>query len=215
MKQIIKAGLFTCIILIYTNTFGQKTYLDLMINRVNTNLNYGNSQDNLKDYLKSARGFQVGLSFQAGITPHFSVLHELYFLNKGGKLTANNPETKKETTFRLNTIEMPILARFHVGKLYFNAGPSITYNISGSNKIEIEKKDILFENKIGGVKRLEAGLQVGGGIEFPIKNRRLSIDLRYNYGLTNISYDKQLYNRGFMVGVHFSKAWRRNLFQNK
>jgi hypothetical protein len=68
-------------ILMYTNTFGQKTYLDLMINRVSTNLNYGNSQDNLKDYTKSARGFQAGISFQAGITPHFSVVPELYFLN--------------------------------------------------------------------------------------------------------------------------------------
>ncbi len=68
-----------------------KTYLDLMVNVVSTNLNYGGSNSDLADYKKSANGIHAGVSFQAGITPAFSLVSELYFLKKGGKLKANNP----------------------------------------------------------------------------------------------------------------------------
>ncbi len=39
--------------------------------------------------------------------------------------------------------------------------------------------------------------------EIPIKEIRLLIDLR---GLSNISCDKEIYNRSFLVSLHFSKA---------
>jgi hypothetical protein len=116
------------------------------------------------------------------------------------------------TTIRLNTLETPLLARIHLGRLYLNAGPYIAYNISGTNKIESESKDIKFENLSDGFKRWETGVQVGSGFEFPLKNKRIAIDLRYNHGLTNISYGQEMYNRSFIVSVHFSQAWKNNPF---
>src|SRR5439155_24675052 len=103
------------------------------INAVSTNLNYGSSNSALTDYKKPVLGAQIGMSFQAGITPKFSIVPELYFMMKGGKLKANNPVTNNETTLRLYTLELPVLARFHFGKLYMNAGPSIAYNLGGTN----------------------------------------------------------------------------------
>ena len=47
-------------------------------------------------------------------------------MRKGGKLKANNPLTTSESTLHLNTLELPVLARFHFGKFYVNAGPSIS-----------------------------------------------------------------------------------------
>ena len=196
MKKVVQTGLVISMIFLSAATFGQtqkpvlkkseegkktaKTYLDLMINVVSTNLNYGGANSSLTDYKKSNNGIQAGASFQAGITPGFSVVSELYFMRKGGKLKAGNPSTSSESSLRLNTIELPVLARFHLGKFYVNAGPSIAYNISGIRKIEDVSAKFSFKNSIEGFKRFDAGVQVGGGVEFPFKQRRIALDIRYN-----------------------------------
>lgn len=187
-----------------------KTYLDLIVNVASTNLNYGVKNSALSDYKKSNNGIQVGASFQGGITSCFSLVSELYYLKKGGKLKTGNSLTGKESTLRLNTLELPVLARFHAGRFYVNAGPSIAYNVSGNKKIDGVSTDLSFNNKTEGFKRFDAGIQVGGGFEFPFKQKRIALDIRYNYGLTAISFDKELYNRGLMISVHFSKPWRNN-----
>jgi hypothetical protein len=208
------------IIILVTTSFAQSTktaatYLDLMVNVVSTNVSYGESNKGITDYKKSIRGLQAGATFQAGITPGFSLVTELYFMRKGGKLKANNPLTTNETTLHLNTLEIPVLARFHVGKFYMNAGPSIAYVLSGSRKINDQSNKLIFNNSVGGINRFDAGIQVGAGVQFPLKQKRLALDIRYNYGLTNISFDKEIYNRAIMISVHLSKAWLTNPFGRK
>jgi len=214
-----------------TNVFGQtngtglsngkkvektpKTYLDLMVNVVSTNLNYGAANYEMANYKKSSNGIQAGASFQAGITPGFSLVSEIYFMRKGGKLKADNPLSAKQSNIRLNTIELPVLARFHFGKFYMNAGPSIAYNISGNREIDDLSTKLPFENSNEGFKRFDAGVQIGGGFEFPFKQRRIAVDIRYNYGLTNLVYSKEMYNRTLMISVHFSKAWKTNPLSRK
>jgi hypothetical protein len=226
MKKKLQAGIIISMIILSTNAFSQsngpeskksnevkktaKTYFDLMINVASTNINYGNANSSLSDYKKSNNGIQAGASFQAGITPSFSLVSELYFMRKGGKLKANNPLTNSKSTLHLNTIELPVLARFHFGKFYVNAGPSIAYTLSGYWKIDDKSTKLLFNNSTEGYKRFDAGIQAGGGFEFPFKQRRIALDIRYNYGLTNISYNKEIYNRAVMISVHFSKSWKTN-----
>jgi hypothetical protein len=226
MKKSVQTGFALTMFFLSVTTYGQtqpavskkegqskkttKTYLDLMINVASTNLNYGGENSSLADYKKSNQGIQAGASFQAGITPHLSLVTDLYYIRKGGKLKADNPLTGSESNLRLNTIELPVLARVHVGKFYFNAGPSIAYNISGTRKIEDVSTKLSFKNSPGGFKRFDAGVQMGGGIELPFKQRTIALDVRYNYGLTNIAYQKEIYNRAIMVSLHFSKPWKTN-----
>jgi Outer membrane protein beta-barrel domain len=226
MKKKLQTAFMLSMIFLSSVTFGQteaagpkktnevkktaKTYLDLMVNVVSTNINYGDANSAMADYKKTANGIQAGASFQAGITPGFSVVTELYFMRKGGKLKANNPLSANESALRLNTIELPVLARFHFGKCYVNAGPSIAYTISGEKKIEDVSTKLSFTNSREGFKRFDAGVQMGGGVEFPFRQRRIALDLRYNYGLTNVSCNKEMYNRSVMISVHFSRRWRTN-----
>ena len=222
-KQI---GLIAAMIFLYTNSFGQtngsgsekirggrnsaETYFDLMITTASTNLNYGSSNSALSDYKKESKGIHAGVSFQAGITSNFSLVSELYYIRKGGELTANNPLTTNKSRLHLNAFEIPVLARVHFGKFYMNAGPSIAYNFSGKRKIEDVSTAISFNNSTDGFKRLDAGVQIGAGYMFPIKQKRLALDVRYCYGLTNISHDQEMFNRGLIVSVHFSKPWKTN-----
>ncbi len=226
MKIKKQSVLLLAIILLFGNSFGQtkesvsektrdgeksaETYFNLMINVVSTNLNYGSSNSAISDYKESVKGINAGVSFQAGITSKFSLVSELYYIRRGGEITAQNPLTSQQSIIKLNAFELPVMARFHFGKFYMNAGPSISYNFSGTRTIEGVSKAISFNSSAGAIYRMDAGIQMGGGFMFKIKQKRLALDIRYCYGLTNISYDKEMFNRGLIISVHFSKPWKTN-----
>ncbi len=228
MKKNLQIGLILGMIILNGNSFGQtngsekiktgrvtESYLDLVLNVVGTNLNYGKSNSALADYKKSVLGAQVGVSFQAGITPHVSIVSELYFFMKGGALKANNPLTTSNTNIRLYTLELPVLARVHFGRFHLNAGPSIAYNIYGSQKNENSTSDVAFNNSAESFKRWEAGVQMGGGYTFHTKKKTVRLDVRYNYGLTNIANSGEMYNRSLILALHFAKPWKTNPLARK
>ncbi|MGZ5255419.1 MAG: PorT family protein, partial [Flavitalea sp.] len=62
----------------------QSNRFSISLNSLTTNFNYGNSNSALKPFKNNFKGFQAGFSYQAGITPMFSVVPELYFAIKGG-----------------------------------------------------------------------------------------------------------------------------------
>ncbi len=188
------------------------THLDLMVNMVSTHLNYGDVNNELKDFKKPARGIQAGVSFQAGISSSFSLVTELYYVRKGGKLKDHNPLTGGEASLRLQTVELPVLARWHVGHFYVNAGPSMAYQISGSMKSNEKSDRISFTKSLGGFRRMDASVHMGGGLEFPLKQRRIALDIRYVYGLTDITYAGEMHNRALMISVHYSRPWKSNPF---
>ena len=224
-------GLILGMIFISGNTFSQttemgsgkikeekktETYLDLVLNVVSTNINYGKSNSTYSDYKKIVYGGQIGASFQAGITPGFSLVSELYFIMKGDKLAANNPITTDKSVLRFYTLELPVLARVHINKLYMNAGPSVAYNLYGTSKTGGSTSDISFNNSYDGFKRLDAGVQFGAGYRFKLKQKNVALDVRYTYGLTNISSGQEMYNRYLNISLHLSNPWKTNpLGRNK
>ena len=225
MKKNLQIGLILGMVILRQISFGQtnglksekiksdrvtETYLDLVLNVVGTNLNYGKSNSALSDYKKSVLGAQVGVSLQAGITPRISLVSELYFFMKGGELKANNPLTSSNTTIRLYTLELPVMARVHFGRFHLNAGPSIAYNIYGSQKNENSTSDLAFNNSAESFNRWEGGVQMGGGYTFHTKRKTIRLDVRYNYGLTNIANSGEMYNRSLILALHFAKPWKTN-----
>ena len=192
-----------------------ETYLDLVLNVVSTNINYGKSNSSYADFKKIVMGGQVGASFQAGITPDFSLVSELYFIMKGDKLAQNNPLTEAKSVIRFYSLEFPVLARVHIGKLYMNAGPSVAYNLYGTSKIGSTTRDLSFNNSNEGFKRLDAGIQFGAGYRFKLKRGAVAFDIRYTYGLTNVSSSQEMYNRYLNISLHLSKPWKTNPFERK
>lgn len=228
MKKHFQIGLILGMTFLYTNTFGQTnelnpdkikddrisnhSHFDILLNVVSTNLNYGSSNSAFTDSKKSVSGIQIGASYQANITPMFSLVSELYFLMKGGKLKADNPLSTQSSIIRLYTIESPLLARFSFNKFYINGGPSMAYNMFGTNRIgDNESIALSFRNLTGGFKRWDAGIQFGGGYIFNTKRKRVVLDIRYTHGLSNISYDHEIYNRNVNIGIHVSRLRKADL----
>lgn len=192
-----------------------QTYIDVMVNMTSTNFNHEASGSDVTDYKKSARGIQAGISFQGGITKSLSVVTEIYYMRKGGTIKSGNTLNGIESKLRMNTIEVPLLARVHLGKFYVNAGASASYNFSGIAKTSEGSYKLQYGNSENELKRFEAGAQVGAGIFIPTKKYRVNFDVRYTQGLTDITNGHDIQNRALMVSLRISKLWRGNPFANK
>ncbi len=197
-------------------TMAQETFMDVVINYTPTSLNYGDNNKALKDFKKGYWGLQAGASFQAGINKYLSLVPELYFVMKGGRLENNNPLTGQETKIRFNTLDLPVMARLHFCNLYVNAGPVVSYNLGGRLKTESdgnlpgEKSKMAFGSEQGTYSRWDAGLQFGMGYELKFKKSRLLLDLRYHYGMVDIGNGADMYNRYFNLNILLSKKWKTN-----
>jgi hypothetical protein len=140
---------------------------------------------------------------------------ELYFAMKGGTLKENNTLTGAKSTLRVNSLELPVLARLHCNKLYINAGPYAGYNVGGRMKVEgtgtspetVTK--VSFGNSTADFKRWDMGFQAGAGYNFNFKQSILTLDVRYGYGLVNISQDVERYNRMLNISVQISKPGKK------
>lgn len=96
-------------------------------------------------------------------------------------------------------LTFPLLVRANIGskiKYFINAGPSFNYLIRQSShfgpsllpKTNNDNYDLRDSNNTSLHKRFELDLTIGGGVEFPIKERlSLLSEVRNNIGLTNLS----------------------------
>jgi hypothetical protein len=213
---ILKKCLLILFCLVSLQAKAQKTYFDVLINLVPSSFHYGEANDGLKDFKKDLKGLQAGVSFQAGVTPNLSLVSEFYFMMKGGRLTEGNALTDLPTKTRLYTLELPALARVHLGQFYFNAGPSVAYNLSGrqiweeTESTPKETLKLLFDGSEGSYNRWDAGVQMGVGYEFQLKKARLALDLRYSHGLVNVANDMERRNRYLNFNILISKPWKTN-----
>ncbi|WP_207494866.1 porin family protein [Aridibaculum aurantiacum] len=216
MQSLIKS--ITAVLLFMTVSIissAQSNRFSISLNSLTTNFNYGKSNTALEPYKKNYKGFQAGFSYQAGISPMFSVVPELYFAVKGGRLKENNPLTGSKSTLRVNSLEIPVLARLHCNKLYLNAGPYAGYNVGGRLKIDGTNtspettEKVSFGNSSADFKRWDFGFQAGAGYNFNLKQSVLTLDVRYGYGLVNFSRDIERYNRMLNISVQVSRPGRK------
>ena len=221
VKSVKSLAFFMLMISLVLNSYSQTSKFTILINSPITNFNYGKSNADLKSSKKNNLGLQAGLSYQAGITPIFSVVPELYFAMKGGTLRENNPLTVGKSTLRVNSFELPVLARLHCNKLYLNAGPYAAYNIGGRLKIEGSNTSdktstkISFGNSPSDFKRWDFGFQAGAGYNFNLKQSVLTLDVRYGYGFVSISRDVERYNRMLNLSLQISRPSIKPLRQKQ
>ncbi|ULQ55246.1 PorT family protein [Flavihumibacter rivuli] len=214
MQTIIKSLKVLAVLMLLTSlssrSYSQTSRFSFVINSPTTYFNYGKANTGLRSYKKSYHGLQAGISYQAGITPIFSLVPELYFAMKGGTIKGNSPLTKAKTTLRINSLEMPLLARLHLNKLYINAGPYVGYNVGGRLKVDASNTSsasttkLSFGSSDADFKRWDVGFQVGAGYNFSLNQSTVTLDARYGYGMVNISPDVERYNRMFKISAQVS-----------
>jgi hypothetical protein len=198
-----------------TVSFSQESKFSISVNSLTTNFNYGKQNSALRSYKTNYKGLQAGIAYQAGITSRFSIVPELYFARKGAILDAGNPLTGSRSTWKLYSIEMLVLARFHFHRVYVNAGPYIDYTLSGRLKTKGSPTapgtngKLSFGNGASAFRRWDLGAMAGAGYNFSLGKTDFTLDARYGYGITKISSDLARYNRVLNISLVVSRPKKK------
>ena len=134
-------------------------------------------------------GFQAGVFAKVPISSSFAIQPELLYSTKGAELVYNNAFVNGTSTFRLNYIELPILAVINISENFnIHAGPYVAYLVDG--KATNDSQGTLFdmENNLTNddFNKFDAGLAVGAGFDAD----NLGFGIRYNYGLQTVGKER-------------------------
>lgn len=136
----------------------------------------------------------IGLTFAANLGDIITIQPELLYSQSGGRNTFNVLNVNSESTYRINYLELPVLAKLMLGNsgddgglgFYLGAGPFVGYALNGKLKSVVGTaaavdRDFTFDDQ-DNAKRLNYGLLAATGVNFG----RMNVDLRYNFGTNNL-----------------------------
>lgn len=132
-------------------------------------------------------GFQAGIWSRIGAAGLY-VQPELYLGSKGTKFTsviqANGTEVAQDEKVSFTTLDLPVLLGTKIGvdklNVRFMAGPVVSFILDKEKPVSGAYNSITdFHN----YKNNAWGLQAGAGVDIA----NLTLDLRYEAGLTNVS----------------------------
>lgn len=146
--------------------------------------------DNIDDD-EMLTGLNIGLFAKFPLSEKFALQTEAYYTNKGAKLTYDNIVATGTTKFKLDYIEVPLLAVYNITEnLNVQAGGYVGYLISGkvTNESESGVFDFVDDLNTDDFNRIDAGLAFGLGYDF----NPINIGVRYYYGLTVVGKEQNL-----------------------
>jgi hypothetical protein len=166
-------------------------------------------------------GWLGGFFCNFKLSEQFSIQPEIYYARIGEKET--NPLVEGFVTLAsigvtykelLDYIQVPVLAKFKVlpkGPFspILQAGPYFGFLLSGKYKTLDAAGAVLYSGDLKQYyKTMDFGLAFSGGFEYEMGNKLLSLEFRYNLGLTDIEKTEHIYitkHRTLMVmlGVGF------------
>ena len=157
-------------------SFGQ-TYLGLKAGGNVANMKFVNGLLKVSNTENENKmGYQVGIIAQEQMSNKVYVRSELFYSLKGYKL-----DDEQGTTVDFHYINLPVLIGYKLSS-NFSAflGPQLGYLAAVYSKDENRERSDNLRNVYN-----EYDLGIGVGVSY-ILTPRISVDLRYNYGLTNI-----------------------------
>ena len=162
-------------------------------------------------------GFLAGAFLGIAVNDVFSVEPQAFFVRKGTKLSGTGTSSSIEGGVKVSYIEVPVLGKFWIPvsdsqvRPFIFAGPygafKVSCSVDGAAFGGSKDCDQTTEIKL---KSTDFGATGGGGLEFKAGKQAVRVDVRYDFGLTNIndtsgSDNTKIKTRSFAgtVGVGF------------
>jgi opacity protein-like surface antigen len=149
-------------------------------------------------------GFLGGVVLVLPMAQDFALQIEGEFTMKGAESNSSNANS----SFKLNYVELPVLARFDVPvsggvKPFIYAGTAIALQTSCDIEATSGGVTVTFtceeaNRQFGSTTKFnsfDVGAMLGGGLAFDVNGRTLTVGTRYNWGLQHISSDADAKNR--------------------
>jgi long-subunit fatty acid transport protein len=188
MKNL-KTGLLITLVGIFSVEMSAQNYDKAPKIGVKGGLSFSNLYvDNIDDD-EMLTGFNIGLFAKFPLAEKFAFQTEVYYTNKGAELTYNESFATGSTKFKLDYIEVPLLAVYNVTNNFnIHAGGYVAYMISGKVTNESDPGIFDFESQLNtdDFNRFDAGLAAGIAFDFD----PISIGARYYYGLTEVGKEQ-------------------------
>ena len=154
--------------------------------------------------LNSFLGVSATVYLQIPLSKNFSIQPQLNYLQKGAELQSDFDDG---ITFIFSYIDLGLMGKYSFNgediKPYAFLGPVIGYALSAKGKDNFSGETIKldFEDDLD-FTRLEYGLNIGGGVAFPIEFGEITVDIRYLLGASNLNSEEDpiVKNRG--LGIH-------------
>lgn len=159
-------------------------------------------------------GYTFGFVGYKQISANIGVGMELQYIQKGYYHKICNTITDK---LKASYLEIPVLFDYTFiipglknFKLHGNVGVYAAYWLSGKYKMEgFDQSSEDFDFSESNAKRFDFGPNIGGRLEYFLKNASVSLDLRYEMGIIDLQNklndDTNNNNRAFIVGISFMK----------
>ncbi|MDO6392461.1 porin family protein [Pontibacter sp. BT731] len=120
----------------------------------------------------------------AGVTANFplsadnflSIQPEVLYSMKGAETSAD------DVKWKINYLDVPVLARVNAGPLYFEAGPQVSFRVGG----EVDVNNTTITDDLDDYKRTSLGYAAGVGLQATPLG--LSVGVRYNGDISKL-YD--------------------------
>jgi len=155
---------------------------------VKAGVNFSNLYTDDVDDNNMLTGFHVGGYAKIGLSDTFAIQPEISYTTKGAELVYSNILFSGTGKFKLNYIEVPVLAVINVTEnLSIQVGPYAAYLIDAKITNEASGNAFDFASNLDtdDYNRFDAGLV--GGIDFDLGG--FGFGARYNYGLTKVGKD--------------------------
>ncbi|HEX9902341.1 MAG TPA: porin family protein [Acidobacteriota bacterium] len=147
-----------------------------------------------KDFDNSLKlGIGLGGFLSYRLTPSFSLMGQVLFVQKGYRYTETNSYGTYKSRLTLNYLELPILAQYTFGADTFRyhafAGPDFGFKMGGKYSYEYDGMSGE-DSDMSHFKGMDLGLKFGAGLDYPIGPGRVGFDLAFIVGLCNMYADK-------------------------
>jgi len=187
-------------LLMYISAFGQNFSIGPMVG-----LNVSNLSGDIENTTFKA-GFAGGVFANYSITTDFGLTGQVLYSQQGANIELAGVEQK----IKLDYLQIPILGAYYFGKDKFRPkvmlGPQFGFLLSAKDKdgSDIDPNGAIYETN-------DLSAVLGAGFNYNIAPKIwLNADVRYNYGISNISKlgGDELRNQHFAVMVGVSIGFR-------
>ena len=144
--------------------------------------------------------FDAKMNFVGGfpllypINRHLLLTPEIVYAAKGADALATVDGVPLELSFSVIYLEFPLLAKYVLSPRkkvspILTAGPVVSWNIDARVRFNAVGSDVEFNERDDSIKTLDYGVAVGGGVDFAWDLRRITVELRYTRGVSNLIDD--------------------------
>ncbi|MHC1705566.1 MAG: porin family protein [Tenuifilaceae bacterium] len=154
--------------------------------------------------IKYKSGLQFGIAGKFGFTSRFSIQPEIMFFQKGVSYDITAGTGKYKTSY----IGIPILAKFalaQVGIIKFHIDGGVYSNVRTGGESTFEDaatgQTSTYTLDNAGWRRMDYGVMLGGGFEYPREKGTWVFDLRYDYSFVDAHISDATYNSNSTFGI--------------